>query len=31
MAAAAAVSIAPVVGPEVIAGSSRMKAGTAQK
>ena len=25
------VSIAPVVGPEVIAGSSRMKAGTAQK
>jgi N-acetylmuramic acid 6-phosphate etherase len=31
MAAAAAVSIAPLVGPEVIAGSSRMKAGTAQK
>lgn len=31
MSAAAAVSIAPVVGPEVIAGSSRMKAGTAQK
>ena len=31
MALAAAVSIAPVVGPEVIAGSSRMKAGTAQK
>jgi N-acetylmuramic acid 6-phosphate etherase len=31
MAASAAVSIAPVVGPEVIAGSSRMKAGTAQK
>lgn len=31
MAAAASVSIAPVVGPEVIAGSSRMKAGTAQK
>ncbi|MEN3335395.1 MAG: N-acetylmuramic acid 6-phosphate etherase [Blastocatellia bacterium] len=31
MAAAAEVSIAPVVGPEVIAGSSRMKAGTAQK
>lgn len=31
MAAAAKVSIAPVVGPEVIAGSSRMKAGTAQK
>ena len=31
MAAAATVSIAPVVGPEVIAGSSRMKAGTAQK
>lgn len=29
--AAAEVSIAPVVGPEVIAGSSRMKAGTAQK
>jgi len=31
MAGAAGVSIAPVVGPEVIAGSSRMKAGTAQK
>ncbi|HJZ69399.1 MAG TPA: N-acetylmuramic acid 6-phosphate etherase [Blastocatellia bacterium] len=31
MAAAANVSIAPVVGAEVIAGSSRMKAGTAQK
>jgi N-acetylmuramic acid 6-phosphate etherase len=31
MAAAAGVSITPVVGPEVIAGSSRMKAGTAQK
>ncbi len=31
MSAAAEVSIAPVVGPEVIAGSSRMKAGTAQK
>src|SRR6185503_6729688 len=31
MATAAAVSIAPIVGPEVIAGSSRMKAGTAQK
>jgi N-acetylmuramic acid 6-phosphate etherase len=31
MAAAADVAIAPVVGPEVIAGSSRMKAGTAQK
>lgn len=31
MAAAAGVSIAPPVGPEVIAGSSRMKAGTAQK
>lgn len=28
---AAEVSIAPVVGPEVIAGSSRLKAGTAQK
>jgi len=27
----AAVTIAPVVGPEVIAGSTRMKAGTAQK
>jgi N-acetylmuramic acid 6-phosphate etherase len=31
MAALAEVSIAPVVGPEAIAGSSRMKAGTAQK
>lgn len=31
MAAAADVSIAPIVGPEAIAGSSRMKAGTAQK
>ena len=31
MAAEADVSIAPVVGPEIIAGSSRMKAGTAQK
>src|SRR5215471_197740 len=31
MAAAADVSIAPVVGPESIAGSSRMKAGTAEK
>jgi N-acetylmuramic acid 6-phosphate etherase len=31
MAAAAQISIAPVVGPEVIAGSSRMKAGTAEK
>jgi N-acetylmuramic acid 6-phosphate etherase len=31
MAAAAVVSIAPIVGPESIAGSSRMKAGTAQK
>jgi N-acetylmuramic acid 6-phosphate etherase len=31
LAAAAGISIAPVVGPEVIAGSSRMKAGTAQK
>ena len=31
MSMAAGVSIAPVVGPEVIAGSSRMKAGTAQK
>lgn len=31
MSAAAEVSIAPVVGPEAIAGSSRMKAGTAQK
>ena len=31
MAAAANVSIAPLVGPEVIAGSSRMKAGTSQK
>lgn len=31
MSAIVDVSIAPVVGPEVIAGSSRMKAGTAQK
>jgi len=31
MTVAADVSIAPVVGPEAIAGSSRMKAGTAQK
>ena len=31
MAALADVSICPVVGPEVIAGSTRMKAGTAQK
>ena len=31
MAGAADVSISPVVGPEVIAGSSRLKAGTAQK
>ena len=31
LAAAAGVSISPVVGAEVIAGSSRMKAGTAQK
>ncbi|MFY9572011.1 MAG: N-acetylmuramic acid 6-phosphate etherase [Blastocatellia bacterium] len=31
MASAADVSISPVIGPEVIAGSSRMKAGTAQK
>jgi len=31
MAAAAQISIAPVVGPEVISGSTRMKAGTAQK
>lgn len=31
MAAAADISIAPVVGPEVISGSTRMKAGTAQK
>jgi N-acetylmuramic acid 6-phosphate etherase len=31
LATAADISIAPVVGPEVIAGSSRMKAGTAQK
>lgn len=31
MAAAADITIAPVVGPEAIAGSSRMKAGTAQK
>ena len=31
IAAAAKISVATVVGPEVIAGSSRMKAGTAQK
>ena len=31
MAALAAISIAPLVGPEVIAGSTRLKAGTAQK
>lgn len=31
MAAAAQISIAPVVGPEVISGSTRMKSGTAQK
>ena len=31
MAAEAQISIAPVVGPEVISGSTRMKAGTAQK
>lgn len=31
MAVAAQISIAPVVGPEVIAGSSRLKAGTSQK
>jgi N-acetylmuramic acid 6-phosphate etherase len=31
MAAAANLSIAPVVGPEAISGSSRMKAGTAEK
>ena len=31
MAAVAQISIAPEVGPEVVAGSSRMKAGTAQK
>jgi N-acetylmuramic acid 6-phosphate etherase len=31
MAAEAEISIVPVVGPEVLAGSSRMKAGTAQK
>ena len=31
IAAVAGISVAPVVGPEVIAGSSRMKAGTAQK
>jgi N-acetylmuramic acid 6-phosphate etherase len=31
MAAAAQISIAPIVGPEVIAGSSRLKAGTSQK
>ena len=31
MAALADISIAPVVGPEVVTGSTRMKAGTAQK
>ena len=31
MAKVASISIAPVVGPEVISGSTRMKAGTAQK
>lgn len=31
MASVAQISIAPVVGPEVISGSTRMKAGTAQK
>lgn len=31
MAAAAEISIAPVVGPEAVSGSTRMKAGTAQK
>ena len=31
MAAVAGVSISPVAGPEILAGSSRMKAGTAQK
>ena len=31
MASAAQISIAPVVGPEAISGSTRMKAGTAQK
>lgn len=31
MRASASISIIPVVGPEIIAGSSRMKAGTAQK
>jgi N-acetylmuramic acid 6-phosphate etherase len=31
LARAAAIAIAPLVGPEVIAGSTRMKAGTAQK
>jgi N-acetylmuramic acid 6-phosphate etherase len=31
LAGLAEISIAPVIGPEVIAGSSRMKAGTAQK
>ena len=31
MAALADITICPVVGPEVVAGSSRMKAGTAQK
>jgi N-acetylmuramic acid 6-phosphate etherase len=31
LARAAAIAITPLVGPEVIAGSTRMKAGTAQK
>jgi N-acetylmuramic acid 6-phosphate etherase len=31
LAEAASITIAPVVGPEVIAGSTRLKAGTAQK
>ena len=31
MAAVAGVSVSPVVGPEILVGSSRMKAGTAQK
>ena len=31
MAKVASISIAPIVGPEVISGSTRMKAGTAQK
>jgi N-acetylmuramic acid 6-phosphate etherase len=31
LAGAVAISIAPLVGPEVVAGSTRMKAGTAQK